>query len=278
MRCSGNGCDGCGSDACAAGQGWQFDPNADATPQVETFRKDDRLTYLNSGGTEYVQTKCTQCDMFFWSRTDGPAMACCNLASCIQAAVAGLTLNDGPPGGTMDESDGDGAAAPEVAEETALSSAADNWGPEWRRKMRGQLPTQHELNVAVMRAAANSPAKGILRLLAFYARAGHHQTAEQIARSVLVPPGRVEELLGHLHACGHIAEHSAGGVTTYSARPDALERYLTSRDDADRAATPTPAPAPAPVPEAPHEGAPAAGPDPTGDARRDTRRDTRRNT
>ena len=211
------------------------------------------MTYLNSGGTEYVQTKCTQCDMFFWSRTDGPAMACCNLASCIQAAVAGLTLPDGPHGGTMDESDGDDAAAPEVAEETALSSAADNWGPEWRRKMRGQLPTQHELNVAVMRAAANSPAKGILRLLAFYA--GHHLTTDQIARSVLVPPGRVEELLDRLQSNGHIAEHSASGVTTYSARPDALERYLTSRDDADRAATPTPAPAPAPVAEAPREGA-----------------------
>ena len=167
----------------------------------------------------------------------------------------------------MDESDGDDAAAPEVAEETALSSAADNWGPEWKRKMWGQGPTQHVLHVEVMRVAANSPAKGILRLLAFYTRAGHNQTVDQIARSVNVPPGRVEELLGRLHACGHIAEHSAGGVTTYSARPDALERYLTSSDDADRAATPTPAPAPAPVPEAPHEGAPAAGPDRTGDAR-----------
>jgi len=195
-------------------------------------------------------------------------MACCNLASCIEAAVAGLSLTDEPaPGGTMDESDGDDAAAPEVAEETALSSAADNWGPEWRRKMRDQEPTQHVLHVEVMRIAANSPAKGILRLLVFYTRAGHNQTVDQIARSVNVPPGRVEELLGRLHACGRIAEHSAGGVTTYSARPDALERYLTSRDDADRAATPTPAPAPAPVAEAPREGAPAAGPDPTGDAR-----------
>ena len=75
-----------------------------------------------------------------------------------------------------------------------------------------------------MRAAANSPAKGILRLLAFYA--GHHLTADQIARSVLVPPGRVEELLSHLHARGHVEQHSAGGATTYSARPDALEHYL----------------------------------------------------
>ena len=116
MQCSGNDCNGCGSDSCAAGQGWQFvPPNADATPQVETFRKDDGLTYLNSGGTEYVQTKCTHCDVFFWSRTDGLAMACCNLASCIQAALAGLRLPDEPaPGGMMDESDGDGAAAPGV--------------------------------------------------------------------------------------------------------------------------------------------------------------------
>jgi len=164
----------------------------------------------------------------------------------------------------MDESDGD-EAAPEVAEETAPTPAADDWVSEWKRKMRGQLPTQHELNVAVMRAAANSPAKGILRMLAFYA--GHHLTVDQIARSVLVPPGRVEVLLGHLHAYGHVEQHSASGATTYSARPDALEHYLTTHDDADRAATPTPAPAPAPVAEPPREGAPAAGPDPTGDAR-----------
>ena len=226
MQCSGNGCGGCGSDACAAGQGRQFVPIADATPQVETFRKDDGLTYLSSDGTEYVQKKCDHCSVVFWSRTDGPAMACCNLASCVQAALAGLTLPDDPAsGGMMDESDGD-EAAPEVAEETTLSSAADNWGPEWRRKMRGQLPTQHELNVAVMRAAANSPAKGILRMLAFYA--GHHLTVDQIARSVLVPPGRVEVLLGHLHAYGHVEQHSASGATTYSARPDAL-RTPTSR-------------------------------------------------
>ena len=253
MRCSGNGCDGCGSDACAAGQGWQFDPNADATPQVETFRKDDGLTYLSSDGTEYVQKKCDHCSVVFWSRTDGPAMACCNLASCVQAALAGLRLPDEPArGGTMDESDGD-EAAPEVAEETAPTPAADNWGSEWTRKVLSQGRTQHELHVEVMRAAANSPAKGILRLLAFYA--GHHLTTDQIARSVLVPPGRVEVLLGHLHAYGHVDQHSASGATTYSARPDALERYLTSSDDADRAATPTPAPAPAPVAEAPREGA-----------------------
>ncbi|CAH0370311.1 unnamed protein product [Pelagomonas calceolata] len=172
-------------------------------------------------------------------------MACCNLASCVQAALAGLRLPDEPaPGGMMDESDGD-EAAPEVAEETAPTPAADDWGPKWKRKMRAQLPTQHELNVEVMRAAANSPAKGILRMLAFYA--GHHLTVDQIARSVLVPPGHVEELLYHLYSYGHVAEHSAGGVTTYSARSDALERYLTSRDDADRAATPTPALAPAPA-------------------------------
>ena len=139
MQCSGNGCNGCGSDSCAAGQGWQFDPNAGATPQVEAFRKDDGLTYLNSGGTEYVQTKCTHCDVFFWSRTDGPAMACCNLASCIQAAVAGLRIPDEPArGGTMDESDGDDAAAPEVAEETAPTPRPNNWGPEWKRKMRAK--------------------------------------------------------------------------------------------------------------------------------------------
>ena len=131
--------------------------------------------------------------------------------------------------------------------------------------MRGQRPTPHELHVEVMRTAANSPAEGILRLLAFYA--GHHLTVDQIARSVLVPPGHVEELLFHLHARGHVEQHSVGGATTYSARPDALEHYLWTGDDADRAATPTPAPAPAPVPEAPREGAPAAGPDPAGDAR-----------
>ena len=166
----------------------------------------------------------------------------------------------------MDESDGD-EAAPEVAEETAPTPAADDWGPKWKRKMRGQGRTEEELHVEVQRAAANSPARGILRLLAFYTRARQHQTVEQIARSVLVPPGRVEELLGHLHAYGHVEQHSAGGVTTYSALPDALEHYLTTRDDADRVATPTPAPAPAPVAEAPHEGAPAAGPDPADDAR-----------
>ena len=148
----------------------------------------------------------------------------------------------------MDESDGD-EAAPEVAEETAPTPAADDWGPKWKRKMRGQGRTEEELHVEVQRAAANSPARGILRLLAFYTRARQHQTVEQIARSVLVPPGRVEELLGHLHAYGHVEQHSAGGVTTYSALPDALEHYLTTRDDADRVATPTPAPAPAPVAE-----------------------------
>ena len=258
MQCSGNACNGCGSDSCAAGTRWQFVPIADATPQVETFRKDDGLTYLKSDGTEYVQTKCTHCDVFFWSRTDGPAMACCNLASCIQAAVAGLSLTDEPaPGGTMDESDGDDAAAPEVAEETALSSATDNWGPEWRRKMRDQGRTKEEFHVRVLRVAANSPAKGILCLLAGYAKVGYALTVDHIAQFALMPPGRVEVLLGHLHANGHVEQHSAGGVTTYSARPDALARYLTSRDDADRAATPTPAPAPAPVAEAPHEGAPA---------------------
>ena len=162
------------------------------------------MTYLNSGGTEYVQRKCDHCSVVFWSRTDGPAMACCNLASCIQAAVAGLSLNDGPPGGTMDESDGDGAAAPEVAEETAPTPAADNWGAKWTRKMRGQRPTQHELHVEVLQTAANSPAKGILRLLAFYTHEGHNLTVDQIARSVLVPPGHVEELLFHLHARGHV--------------------------------------------------------------------------
>ena len=210
----------------------------------------DGLTYLKSDGTEYVQTKCTHCDVFFWSRTDGPAMACCNLESCIQAAVARLRIPDDPaPGGTMDESDGDDAAAPEVAEETAPTPAADDWGPKWKRKMRGQGRTEEELHVEVQRAAANSPARGILRLLAFYTRARQHQTVEQIARSVLVPPGHVEELLCHLHVYGYVEQHSTGGVTTYSARPDALERYLTSRDDADRAATPTPAPAPAPVAE-----------------------------
>ena len=266
MQCSGNDCGGCGSDACAAGQGWQFVPIADATPQVETFRKDG-LTYLSSDGTEYVQKKCDHCSVVFWSRTDGPAMACCNLASCVQAALAGLRLPDEPaPGGMMDESDGD-EAAPEVAEETAPTPAADDWVSEWKRKMRGQGRTQHELHVEVMRAAANSPAKGILRLLAFYTRAGHNQTVDQIVRSVNVPPGRVEELLDRLQSNGHVVQHSASGATTYSVQRDVLEFYLPTRDDADRAATPTPAPAPAPVAEAPREGAPAAGPDPTGNAR-----------
>jgi len=149
-------------------------------------------------------------------------MACCNLVSCIQAAVAGLTLNDGPPGGTMDESDGDGAAAPEVAEETAPTPAADNWGPEWKRKMRAQGRTEEELHVEVQRAAAKSPAKGILRLLAGYTKVGYALTFDQIARSVLVPPGRVEELLDRLQSNGHVVQHSASGATTYSVQRDVL--------------------------------------------------------
>ena len=105
--------------------------------------------------------------------------------------------------------------------------------------MRDQRPTQHELHVEVQRVAANSPAKGILCLLAWYTRVGSHLTVDQIARSVLVPPGPVEELLCHLELNGHIAQHSASGATTYSALPDALEHYLRW-GHADRAATPTP--------------------------------------
>ena len=117
-------------------------------------------------------------------------MACCNLASCIQAAVAGLSLTDEPaPGGTMDESDGD-AAAPEVAEETAPTPAADNWGPEWKRKMRDQGRTQREFHVDVLRAAANSPAKGILRLLAGYAKVGYALTVDHIAQFARYGPRR----------------------------------------------------------------------------------------
>ena len=101
--------------------------------------------------------------------------------------------------------------------------------------MRDQGRTKEEFHVRVLRVAANSPAKGILCLLAGYAKVGYALTVDHIAQFALMPPGRVEVLLGHLHARGHVEQHSAGGVTTYSARPDALVHYLL-RDRAAKAA------------------------------------------